>query len=144
MRISTRGRYALRAMVDLALHSTGTPISRQEVAVRQGISANYVAQLFRQLRQAQLVKAIKGPGGGYILARSPAAISAGDVLRAVEGPLAVAWCIMPENDQRCQRIETCAVRPLLERITQAIADVVDNVTLQDLCDLATTQNESIK
>jgi len=134
MRISARGRYALRAMADLALYASERPVSRHELAERQGISANYVAQLFRRLRRAQLVQAIKGPGGGYILARDAACISAGDVLRAVEGPLAVAECVMPtRRGPQCQRQPDCLVWPLLQCLSQVITETLDRVTLQDLC-----------
>ena len=85
MRISTRGRYALRAMVDLALHVDEGPVARCDIAKRQGISADYVAQLFRRLRAAGLVEGVRGPGGGYTLARDATTICAGDVVRAVEG-----------------------------------------------------------
>ena len=132
MRLSTKGCYALRAMVDLALHG-GEPVTRQEIAARQGISADYAAQLFRHLRQAQLVKAIKGPGGGYILAREPVAISAGDVLRAVEGPLAVSQCVLPGHDSDCPRAVSCAVRPLWERLSAALTEIANSVTLWDFC-----------
>ena len=83
IRVSTRGRYALRAMVDLALHSGEAPVLRQDIAERQDISADYVAQLFRQLRSEGLVEGVKGPGGGYRLAQDTANISVGDVVRAV-------------------------------------------------------------
>jgi len=80
-------------MVDLALHAEEGPVLRQDIAERPAISADYVAQLFRHLRKAELVKEIKGPGGGYRLIRDPATITAGDVLRAVEGPVAVVHCV---------------------------------------------------
>jgi Rrf2 family cysteine metabolism transcriptional repressor len=131
MRISTKGCYALRAVLELAMHP-GRPVARQEIATRQGISANYIAQLFRLLRQAQLVKAIRGPGGGYVLARDAAEIPVGDVLRAVEGPLALSQCVTPEDEPDCQRATTCQVRPLLEQLTTVLARAVDGITLQDL------------
>jgi Rrf2 family protein len=136
MRISTRGRYALRAMVDLALHSGQKPVLRQEIARRQGISPDYVAQLFRRLHAAGLAEGVKGPGGGYRLAREPAAIRAGDVIRAVEGPLAVVDCILQEGDSSCSRVDSCVTRLLWKRLSDVMADFLDSVTLQDLCDEA--------
>jgi Rrf2 family protein len=121
MRISTRGRYALRAMVDVALHTGEGPVSRQDIATRQGISADYVAQLFRGLRNEGFVEAIKGPGGGYRLARDPATISAEDVLRVVEGPLTVV---------------PCAAQLLWNRLSAVVTEFLGSVTLQDLCDEA--------
>ena len=95
MRISTRGRYALRAMIDLAQHGGSDPVSRQDMSDRQEISADYVAQIFRHLQTAGLVEGVKGPGGGYRLTRDPTLIRAGDVVRAVEGPIAVVRCTLP-------------------------------------------------
>jgi Rrf2 family protein len=133
IRISTRGRYALRAMVDLAMHADGEPILRQEIAERQGISADYVAQLFRPLHKAELVEGVKGPGGGYRLARDAAEITAGDVVRAVEGPVAVVHCALPEDDS-CDRAEQCATHKLWTRLSVVMTEFLDSVTLQDLCD----------
>jgi Rrf2 family cysteine metabolism transcriptional repressor len=136
MHISTRGRYALRAMVELAAYAS-RPVRRQEIALRQAISANYIAQLFRPLREADLVRSIKGPGGGYMLARDPSEISVGDVLRAVEGPLAVAECLVAQDAMQCERAATCSVRPFWQRLTGALEEIVDSTSLQDLCHPAT-------
>jgi Rrf2 family protein len=136
MRISTRGRYALRAIVDLALHSDEEPVLRQDLARRQEISADYVAQLFRQLHAAGLVEGVKGPGGGYRLAREAAAIRVSDVVRAVEGPLAVVDCALPEGEFSCNRVDGCVTRLLWKRLSDVMADFLDSVTLQDLCDEA--------
>ena len=138
IRISTRGRYALRAMVDLAQHAGNGPVSRQELAERQEISADYVAQLFRPLQSAGLVEGVKGPGGGYRLARDAALIRAGDVVRVVEGPVAVVHCILPCPDQgpSCSRIDRCATHLLWRRVSEAVTEVLDSVTLKDLRDQA--------
>lgn len=133
IRISTRGRYALRAMVDLARYADGEPILRQEIAERQGISADYVAQLFRPLHKAGLVEGIKGPGGGYRLAQDAAEITAGDVIEAVEGPVAVVHCALPEDDS-CDRADGCATHLLWSRLSAVMTEFLDSVTLQDLCD----------
>ena len=135
IRISTRGRYALRAMVDLAIHADGEPVLRQEIAERQGISADYVAQLFRPLHKAGLVEGVKGPGGGYRLARAAAEITAGDVVQAVEGPVAVVHCALPEDDS-CNRAGKCATHLLWTRLSAVMTEFLDSVTLQDLCDEA--------
>jgi Rrf2 family cysteine metabolism transcriptional repressor len=135
IRISTRGRYALRAMVDLALHVDGEPILRQEIAERQGISADYVAQLFRPLHKAGLVEGVKGPGGGYRLARDAAEITASDVIEAVEGPVAVVHCTLPEDDS-CDRVDGCATHLFWTRLSAVMTEFLDSVTLQDLCDEA--------
>jgi Rrf2 family cysteine metabolism transcriptional repressor len=135
MRISTRGRYALRAMVDLALHEQEGPVLRQEIARRQEISADYVAQLFGRLQSAGLVEGVKGPGGGYRLARDVARITAGDVVQAAEGPVAVVHCTLPCPDQEaaCARLDRCVTHLLWQRLSETILEFLDSVTLQDLC-----------
>ena len=142
LRISTRGRYALRAMIDLARHADGEPVLRQEIAQRQNISADYVAQLFRPLHKAGLVEGVKGPGGGYRLARDAPEITAGDVVRAVEGPVAVVHCALPEDDS-CDRVEECATHLLWARLSAVMTEFLDSVTLQDLCDGAQQLREEV-
>jgi Rrf2 family cysteine metabolism transcriptional repressor len=138
IRISTRGRYALRAMVDVAQHDGNGPVSRQDIAERQEISADYVAQLFRHLQSAGLVEGIKGPGGGYRLSRDAALILAGDVVQAVEGPIAVVHCTLPCPDAgpSCTRVDQCVTHRLWKRVSEAVTDVLNSVTLKDLCDQA--------
>jgi len=136
MRISTRGRYALRALVDLAQHAGEGPVSRQDIAVRQEISTAYVAQLFRRLRAAGLVGGVKGPGGGYVLARDAATIRAGDVVRAVEGPIAAVDCTVSDSEPTCNRADRCTTRLLWQRLSEVMEEFLDSVTLADLCDQA--------
>ena len=133
IRISTRGRYALRAMVDLALHAAAGPVARQDIAARQEISADYVAQLFRLLSEAGLVAGRKGPGGGYRLLRDPATITAGEILHVVEGPLAVVHCVLPADEPACNRVDRCVTHLLWQRLSAVMSDYLDLVTLQDLC-----------
>jgi len=136
IRISTRGRYALRAMVDLAQHADEGTVLRQELAERQELSADYVAQLFRRLGAAAVADGVKGPGGGYRLARGAETISAGDVVREVEGPIAVVRCIEPGDEPACNRVDRCVARPLWKRLSEVMTEFLDSVTLQDLCDQA--------
>jgi len=136
MRISTRGRYALRAIVDLALHTDEGLVSRRDIATRQEISADYVAHLFRRLRAVGLVEGMRGPGGGYRLARDAATIRVGDVVRAVEGPIAVADCVAPGGDLACRLVEECATRAVWQRVSRAVEKVLDEITLAELRDEA--------
>lgn len=142
MRISTRGRYALRAMIDLAQHGDNGPVSRQDIAKRQEISADYLAQLFMPLQSAGLVEGVKGPGGGYRLLRDPSLICAGDVVRAVEGPVAVVDCTLPCPDEgpSCSRLDRCVAHLLWKRVSEAVTEVLNSVTLSDLADEAKTLN----
>lgn len=138
IRISTRGRYALRALLDVAQHDGGGPVSRQDIAGRQQISADYVAQLFRHLQSAGVVEGVKGPGGGYRLARDAATISVGDVVRAVEGPVALVQCVLAEGEEApaCDRLERCVTHLLWTQVSQVVTDMLNAITLQDLADQA--------
>ncbi len=133
IRVSTKGRYALRAMVDLARRFGNGPIARQDIAARQDISADYVAQLFRPLQDAGLVEGVKGPGGGYRLTRAPGEIRVRDVVEALEGPVALAPCVEGYLDSGgCPRAALCATRGFWERLSTAIRELLDITTLQDL------------
>ena len=133
--VSTRDRYALRAMVDLAQQGDNVPVSRRDISERQEISADYVAQLFRRLQSAGLAEGVKGPGGGYRLVGDAAMISAGDVIRAVEGPVAVVHCTLPDPDEEpaCNRVDHCVTHLLWKQLSEAVAEVLDSVSLEDLC-----------
>jgi len=123
-------------MVDLARHAGKGPVARQDIAGRQEISADYVAQLFRQLHEAGLVEGVMGPGGGYRLVREAAAITALDVVQAVEGPIAVVHCVAPDSESTCNRVDRCVTRLLWKRLSETMTEFLDSVTLQDLCDEA--------
>lgn len=136
MRMSTRGRYALRAIVDLAMRDAGEPVQQEEIARRQEIPSPYLARLMAQLARAGLLRGERGPGGGYRLARPASEIRAGDVVRAVEGPLEVVKCVSPTSGKPCPRQTQCVTMPLWRRVGEAIAEVLDGVTLQDLVEQA--------
>jgi Rrf2 family protein len=123
-------------MLDLALCAGEGPVPRQQIAERQEISADYVAQLFRQLRAAGLVVGVKGPSGGYALAREARSIRVGDVVRAVEGPIAAADCVLPALEEPCHRVERCVTHLLWARLSVTMAEFLDSTTLADLCSQA--------
>ena len=133
IRISTRGRYALRAMVDLALHAQKGPVPRTESADRQGISADYIAHLFNRLQQAGLVHGVRGRSGGYVLARAPSQIRIGEIVRLAEGPVALTDCTEPGGETACPRAKECVTRRLWLRASEALAQTLNGVTLADLC-----------
>jgi Rrf2 family protein len=141
MRISTRGRYALRALVDLALNEGEAPVQQDEIARRQEIPSPYLARLMAQLARAGILRGERGPGGGYRLARPAVEISARDVVQAVEGPLEVVKCVDPNSKRICPRQTICVTQPLWRRVGQAVAQVLDSVTLQDLAEQARSQSE---
>jgi Rrf2 family iron-sulfur cluster assembly transcriptional regulator len=135
IRVPTQGRYALRAMIDIGLHQDRGPVLRQDIANRQDISANYVAQIFRKLTSAKLLLGIKGPGGGYKLAKPCEEIRASDILQAIEGPIALVHCVMNEDDEKpCARTIHCATHRMWSRLSLKMQEYLDSVTLKDLMD----------
>ncbi|MDD6331729.1 MAG: Rrf2 family transcriptional regulator [Clostridium sp.] len=131
MKISTKGRYALRLMIDIAIHSAAEPVRIKDIAKRQDVSEKYLEQIIAVLNKAGYVKSIRGPKGGYLLTKQPAEYTAGMILRLTEGSLAPVSCLeFEEND--CPRQDQCATLELWKRLDQAIKDVVDSVTLEDL------------
>ena len=126
MKVSTKGRYALRLMLDLAVNNTGEPISLKDIARRQGISDKYLEQIISVLNKAKYVKSIRGAQGGYILTKKPEEYTIGMILRLTEGSLAPVACVEEEN--------TCEKILVWQKMNEAINDVVDHMTLQDLVD----------
>lgn len=133
MQISTKGRYALRLMLDLALHNTGELIKIKDIAERQEISEKYLEQIISALKKAGYVKSLRGAQGGYMLARSPKEYTVGMILRLSEGSLEPVACLQDEVNQ-CSRAQSCSTLKLWEMLNDAIKGVVDHVTLQDLMD----------
>lgn len=130
MKISTKGRYALRLMLDLALHHTGEPVSLKDIAKRQEISDKYLEQIISILNKAKYVKSVRGAQGGYILTREPGEYTVGMILRLTEGSLAPVACV--EEEASCGRMTDCAAQMVWKKISDAVNDVVDNITLADL------------
>lgn len=130
MKISTRGRYALRLMLDLAVYGGGQPVSLRDVAKRQGISDKYLEQIVTPLSRAGLVRAVRGAGGGYLLTRAPEDYTVGDILRPLEGDLAPVECAT--DAEYCLRCGECVTVTLWREIHQAVSRVVDGTTLADL------------
>lgn len=131
MKISTKGRYALRLMLDLALNNTGEPVRVKDIASRQEISDKYLEQIISVLNKAGYVKSIRGPQGGYRLTRDPAKYTVGMILRLTEGSLASVPCLDDEVNN-CERQDTCVTLRLWQMIDAAVSDIVDKVTLADL------------
>lgn len=134
MKISTKGRYGLRAMVDIGAHSQEGCVCIKNIAQRQGISENYLEQLIAQLKKAGLVQSIRGANGGYVLTRKPEEISVGDVLRALEGDLQLTECV--SNPEGCGNISCndCVTKNVWEKISESINEAADSITLGELVD----------
>jgi Rrf2 family protein len=133
MKISTKGRYALRLMLDLSLHNTGEYITIKSIAARQEISDKYLEQIITQLSKAGYVKSTRGAQGGYRLAKTPEEYTVGMILRLIEGSLAPVACLEDEPNQ-CHRSCHCATLDVWQKLDDAIRNVVDNITLADLVD----------
>ena len=133
MIVSTRGRYALRVMIDIAEHPNETYIPLKSIAARQGISEKYLEQIIAVLNKAGYVKSVRGAQGGYRIAKDPADYTVGMILRLTEGSLAPVACL--ENDAPpCERVGECRTLPLWQGLSKVIADYLDNITLQDILD----------
>lgn len=130
MKISTRGRYALRLMIDLAIHGNGGVVSLRDVSKRQGISDKYLEQIVTPMAKAGLVRSMRGANGGYMLTRRPEEYTVGEILLPLEGDLAPVECAT--DSEFCQRCNECVTVGLWREIHQAVAQVVDNTTLADL------------
>lgn len=132
MKLSTKGRYGLRAMIDMARYSTDEPVSIGSVASRQGISEGYLEQLVSLLKKAGLVKSIRGAGGGYVLAKEAEEISVGDILRALEGSLEPVRCAAFYSDEGCNAADGCVTKYVWQRINDSINQTVDEMRLDEL------------
>lgn len=131
MKISTKGRYAVRVMLDLALHNSGECIKVKDIANRQGISDKYLEQIIAVLNKAGYVKSVRGAQGGYRIAKDPKEYTVGMILRLTEGSMAPVACL-EENADECERCDTCETLEVWKELYHAINNVIDNVTLEDL------------
>ena len=144
MKLSTKGRYGVKAMVELAINYDGAPLSIKTISKRQNISEYYLEQLFSPLRKAKLITSIRGAQGGYVLSREPKDITVAEIMYVLEGPIEIAECI---DGVSCDNLDCCATRLLWAKIKNSIDDVMKSVTLQDIVndyERIKTNNESLK
>lgn len=134
MKISTRTRYGMRALLELALAYGAGPLQIKVIAERQNISNKYLEQLIAIIKTAGLVRSIRGPHGGYLLAKSPQDIKLSDIFRFLEGSVFTVECV--ENKDACEQYADCVTRRLWTEVNDAILNVLDNKTLQDLVGMA--------
>lgn len=145
MKLSTKGRYGLRALIDLAVHSGGdTPVSITSISDRQDLSERYLEQLMAMLKKAGLVRSVRGAGGGYVLAREAKEISVGDVLRALEGKLDPVDCAGLDPDGVCQSADSCVTKYVWKRINESINRTVDEIRLDQLVEESRKKNPEEK
>lgn len=135
MKLSTKVRYAVTAMCDLAMNDgTGKPVQVKDIATRQNLSILYIEQLFNKLKKAKLIRSVRGPKGGYMLADKSSRINIGDIFRVVEGPIALVGCIdKGVLKVPCAMSSKCSTKPLWARLSKLIENLLDSTTLADLC-----------
>lgn len=138
MKISTKGRYALRMMLDLAIHGNSGYVALKDVAKRQGVSKKYLEQIVPLLNSADFLQTNRGYQGGYMLSKSPDSYTVGDILRTTEGGIAPVACLEQEPN-RCERSGECITLDMWKGLYKVMTDYLDGITLQDLID---RQNES--
>ncbi len=132
MKLSTKGRYGLRAMVDLAVHEEEGPVSIQAIAKRQDLSEKYLEQLLGMLKRAGFVRSVRGSQGGYRLAREGREISVGDVLRALEGDLSPVDCSGFSENTSCRASSSCVTKYVWKRLGECMEATLDGITLEEL------------
>ena len=134
MGISTKSTYGIRAMFELALHHSKGPISVAYISEKENISVSYLEQLLSKLRREGLVKSIRGPKGGYILAKKPKEITMGNIVRSLDGEITPVHCVTSDSSGRdCKLIDRCVTKSVWKKLKETIDDLLDSVTLKDLC-----------
>ncbi len=141
MKLTTKGRYAVTAMLDLALHGTSGPVSLAEISVRQEISLSYLEQLFSKLRRSGLVTSTRGPGGGYSVARQLSEVAVSEIIVAVNESVDATQCAGKEN---CHSHGRCLTHDLWEGLSAQIEDFLSSVSLQDMIDRQRVQSVSLR
>lgn len=131
MRLSTKGQYAVRAMVNLACHSGERPVTLRDISEQEGISLSYLEQLFVKLRKGKIVKSVRGPGGGYVLAKPSSSISVGEVIAVVEEPMNPVACL-DDDSAGCDRATRCTTQKVWKCLAEKIAEFLNSVSIDDL------------
>ncbi|MDA8421281.1 MAG: Fe-S cluster assembly transcription factor [Pseudomonadota bacterium] len=136
MKLTTKGRYAVTAMLDLALHYEQGAVTLSDIAGRQGISLSYLEQLFARLRRSGLVESVRGPGGGYNLATAPGQISVAEIILAINENIDATRC---GGEKNCDGEERCLTHYLWQGLSERIHEFLSGITLADLVDRSTVQ-----
>ena len=136
MKLSTKITYGVRAIFDIAYHASGMPAKVKDIARRQGISPRYIEQIFIKFKQHGIIKTMRGPNGGYLLANEPSQISLGDIIRAIEGNIELVSCksATTDNADECSIKKQCVTAPIWNELNGQISSFFDSITIQDLCE----------
>ena len=132
MKLSTKGKYGLKAIFELSLHVDEGPMPLNVIASKQKIPEQYLEQIFSILKKSKLITSVRGAQGGYLLNEDPKNITVGDVLTILEGPVALSQCIMEEGF--CENSNDCSTKLVWEKLKKGIEDVLNSITLQDMID----------
>src|SRR3989337_298853 len=132
MKLSTKGKFGVRAVFEIARHYGKGPISIKEIVERQGISISYLEQILYRLGKAGLVESVRGPAGGYLLARKPSDLTIGDIIRTLEGPIALSHCLEPGEAGDCYQADDCVARMVWTKVGAKIEEALDSITFNDL------------
>lgn len=133
MQISTKGKYSVRAVLDIAQNSNGSPVPLAAISKREGISLLFLEQLFQQLRKGNVVRSIRGPHGGYVLAREPAEITIGEIVRLIEPPLYTSSCFSNDGAvDNCRIGDTCIGGAIWKQLAEHVDNFLDSITLAEL------------
>jgi len=130
LRLSTKSRYGTRAVLDIATHSHQGPVTLNDISARQEISKKYLEQIVHRLLKVGLLVSVRGPQGGYLLAKTPARIRLGEIIRALDGPVAPVRCV--DEPRICDRARHCVTRHVWSEIKQSVEAVIDRITIADL------------
>jgi Rrf2 family cysteine metabolism transcriptional repressor len=132
MKLSTKGKYGVRAVFEIARHYGKGPITIKEIVERQGISISYLEQILYRLGKAGLIDSVRGPAGGYLLARKPSDLTIGDIVRTLEGPIALSHCLEPGDAGECYQADDCVARMVWTKVGAKIEEALDSITFSDL------------
>ena len=141
MKLSTKGKYGVRAVFEIARHYGNGPISIKEISERQGISFSYLEQILHKLGKAGLIDSVRGPAGGYLLARQPSELTIGDIVRVLEGPIALSHCLEPGESADCYQADDCVARMVWAKVGAKIEEALDSISFDDL--LQRNQKEAL-
>ena len=137
MRLSTKSRYGVRAIFDIAYHSGGLPTQIKEISRRQEITPRYLEQIFQKLKHAGIVKSIRGPKGGYYLARKPEKIAVADVIRAMEESIEPVFCARPpKGRKKCRKEWKCVAQIIWREAGKRLSGYFDSVSIEKICKMA--------
>jgi Rrf2 family protein len=137
MQVSSRGKYSVRAVLDIAQHSDGSPVSLGAISQREGISLLFLEQLFQQLRKGNIVKSVRGSHGGYVLAREASEITIGEIVRLIEPPLYTSSCFSKEESvDDCRISSSCISGAIWKQLSEHVDNFLDSITVADLANKA--------